>query len=355
MVEQIYEDYWKITLAHTNIYGDNFIGTLKIIVEFIDKQEKPLIFSEDLYKQLQEEVMNQYPKSIISTRKNINQFVKLGFINPHLESYHEECWGFLKALSKRKRKSLFSKIVYSNSKFNASLTKDSKVRGINFLIKTLEENGRLHKRDIISMMTLNLENFHEEYLSPEELEKLRKNEYVSDFFERKYNQVGHFWNVLNKLDDLYIKDGYLYFEEDAKIQFGDKINENEKKRDNYLHRLYKNQLKEESIELFGIERCMVENLAYPSLVASHIKPFIDSSESEAYNPNNGILLSRNMDILFDQGYISFSNDGDLILNDSLQNDVKFYLSKYKLNKEILNDERKLFLEYHRNLIFKKIS
>jgi putative restriction endonuclease len=31
---------------------------------------------------------------------------------------------------------------------------------------------------------------------------------------------------------------------------------------------------------------MVERLDYPSLVASHIKPFIVSEENEAYDPNN---------------------------------------------------------------------
>jgi predicted restriction endonuclease len=45
---------------------------------------------------------------------------------------------------------------------------------------------------------------------------------------------------------------------------------------------------------------MLEKLSYPSLVASHIKPFIKSDDFEAYDPNNGILLSRNMDILFDK-------------------------------------------------------
>jgi hypothetical protein len=31
---------------------------------------------------------------------------------------------------------------------------------------------------------------------------------------------------------------------------------------------------------------MVEELSYPSLVASHIKPFIDSDKNEAYDPDN---------------------------------------------------------------------
>ena len=35
----------------------------------------------------------------------------------------------------------------------------------------------------------------------------------------------------------------------------------------------------------------VGKLAYPVLIASHIKPFIQSDETEAYDPNNGLLLA----------------------------------------------------------------
>ena len=51
------------------------------------------------------------------------------------------------------------------------------------------------------------------------------------------------------------------------------------------------QLKEESEDFFGDTKCMLEKLSYPVLVASHIKPFIQSNEKEAYDSNNGLLLS----------------------------------------------------------------
>ena len=36
MKKQVYEDYWKFTMAYTNIYGDKFKESLRIIVDFIN-------------------------------------------------------------------------------------------------------------------------------------------------------------------------------------------------------------------------------------------------------------------------------------------------------------------------------
>lgn len=77
---QKYEDYWKITLEYSDIDGERFRGTLKIIVNFIDNNRRKQ-FSSDLFNELQEAVYKVYPKEdMASVRKSINQFVKLGFI-----------------------------------------------------------------------------------------------------------------------------------------------------------------------------------------------------------------------------------------------------------------------------------
>jgi len=144
----------------------------------------------------------------------------------------------------------------------------------------------------------------------------------------------------------------LYFEDDARIIFGDSLKVEVKKRDNYLHRIYKNLLKEEVEEKLTATKCMVEKLSYPSLVASHIKPFIDSSDDEAYDPNNGLLLSRNFDILFDQGYITFDNNGSIICSNKLSKDVVEYISNYRLDSSFINQKRLEYLDYHRQNKFK---
>ncbi len=96
--------------------------------------------------------------------------------------------------------------------------------------------------------------------------------------------------------------------------------------------------------------CVLEQLSYPVLIASHIKPFIDSDENEAYDPNNGLLLSRTIDSLFDLKYISFTDEGEMIFSNRISNDVKDFWKDYKLENSILNEQRKGYLVYHRNLM-----
>src|SRR3989344_4451346 len=350
--KQIYEKYWSITLAYTDVNSKKFIDTLKAIVNFINSNNTSN-FNPKMYQRLQEEVSKVNGLTGTSLRKSINQFVKLGFINYKLSSYHKDCTSFLEARTTRKRRTLFSKIVYENSSLNRDITKDSQEREINFLLKTLEEVGKLTKEDIVALMTQKIIDYPRGYLTEEELDNAKQNADEIKFYERKYNQVSHFRTVLGKLDDLVFVSGELYFEEDAKVIFGEDLKAEIRVRDNYLHRLYKNQLKEESEEKEGEIMCMVELLDYPSLVASHIKPFIKSSDEEAYDPENGLLLSRNMDALFDQGYISFSDDGKIMLSKELSNDLKTFLNDYRLKKIYITEKRLKYLKYHRQKVFKK--
>jgi len=352
MTSQNYEDYWKLTVEYSDINGEKFCGTLKTIIDFIDSNDLSQ-YSSEKYEQLQEEINCIYPKvDMGSVRKSINQFVKLGFINYQLKSYHEATKEFLEAKTNRKRKSIFSKIVYSNSSFNSSVTQYSGQKEINFLIKTLEEVGKLDKEDIIGLMTINILDVAKGFFNKCEVENARNHAEEIGFIKRKYNQVSYLWNFLKKLDDLVIADNILCFEEDAQVILGEKLKEKGRKRDGYLHRIYKNQLKNEAEEKIGTIKCMIENLAYPSLVASHIKPFIVSEENEAYDPNNGLLLSRNMDVLFDQGYISFDSNGNVILSPKLQSDVICHLNRYSLDSKFINSERLNYLNYHRKQVFK---
>ncbi len=50
------------------------------------------------------------------------------------------------------------------------------------------------------------------------------------------------------------------------------------------------------------------------LIASHIKPWRDSSNDERLSSENGLLLTPTIDHLFDKGFISFEGDGELIVS-----------------------------------------
>ncbi len=90
------------------------------------------------------------------------------------------------------------------------------------------------------------------------------------------------------------------------------------------------------------------------LIASHIKPFRDCAHIyEAADHNNGLLLCRNHDYLFDQGYISFQDDGTLILSEELKEENIAPFQLHNLDKKYLTKNRIKFLKYHRNHILKK--
>lgn len=50
------------------------------------------------------------------------------------------------------------------------------------------------------------------------------------------------------------------------------------------------------------------------LIASHIKPWRSSTNEERLDGENGLLLSPTIDFLFDRGFISFSDDGTLLVS-----------------------------------------
>ncbi|MBQ0064322.1 MAG: HNH endonuclease [Firmicutes bacterium] len=89
------------------------------------------------------------------------------------------------------------------------------------------------------------------------------------------------------------------------------------------------------------------------LIASHIKPFRDCAHIyEAGDYHNGILLCKNHDYLFDQGYISFEEDGNLLISSKLPGEISCYALK-NLGAKYLSETRRKFLKYHREHIFLK--
>lgn len=101
--------------------------------------------------------------------------------------------------------------------------------------------------------------------------------------------------------------------------------------------------------------CRVTGVSDPAhLRASHIKPWKDSNDEEKLNGCNGLLLSPHVDHLFDRGLISFGDDGSLLLSPALDSEVleKWSISP-TLNVGKFSPEQSVFLQYHRQVVFKK--
>ena len=130
---QTYEEYWKVTLAYTDIHSNKFRKTLKIMRDFIYNKKQihteedfnDAEFKKRIYAELQTLVKNTWDINEASIRKALNQFVKLGFIRPGLLYYDDLTDKFLNAKTNEHRRRIFSEIVYKKSKFNSSVSNDN--------------------------------------------------------------------------------------------------------------------------------------------------------------------------------------------------------------------------------------
>lgn len=366
-VNQIYEKYWNYTAAFTDFDGEKFLRAVKTCVDFIDAN--PGVYDPEnkldtRYKDLQlcfDEKCRVGAKLLknrtVSYRKMINQLVKLGVIKPFLSGYPNETIQLLEARTSAKRKSVLSKIVYKYANICNATTRDLQTKQLEFFIKSLEEIGSFTKVRLATIMTTNIEEYENGYITEQELDEHYNvnTDYIYGFMERKRNQIEHLQNLLSKLDDLILVDNTIYFETDAKRIFGDDFEKQKECRDPYLQRVYKRELEEESMIFLesSTPRCMLEGLDHPVLIASHIKPYKVSNSQEEFDVNNGLLLSKNLDSLFDLGYITFNIDGTILPSKVLSEDMKDYLSQFKLNPYFINDKRMEYMEYHRKYVFDK--
>lgn len=368
---EVYENYWKFTAAHLNIMGTKFSNCLNIIIRFIDKNqsalkenaEQAVTFSDsDLYKNLQQQIVEisgfKGKDATLSARKVINQFVKIGFVQPFLLGYHPLVKRFTLETNKEKKQIIFSKIFYESSSLASDVTVDNrKLKHVSFLLKTLDQNASLNKEDIMSLMVTDISNYNAGYLTREQLDSQYQYAKTDQFAERKYNQIAHLTGYLKRFVDLKYdkKEERFWFANDPQI--ADKDFDESLARDRIKHRIFKEELKEESRGLYGEVVCYLDKKPYKSLIASHIKPCIDclkeQREDQAYDVNNGLLLSPTADSYFDKKDISFTDEGKILIGNAVAEAVRVDFEKLSLDEELLNESRQRYLAYHRKLFQEK--
>jgi len=101
--------------------------------------------------------------------------------------------------------------------------------------------------------------------------------------------------------------------------------------------------------------CRVTGTSEPKfLIASHIKPWAKSTNSERLDGSNGLMLAPHIDRLFDRGYISFEDDGRLILSKQLPEAVRL---KWDVVQKIpsipFSATQVQYLNYHRDVLLRK--
>lgn len=378
---EIYDQYWKMTAGLTDIYTKEFTDCLKIIVDYINEnikeikkwnKEKGMVSSKtyfrgsDLYDKLVDRIisyMNYTSKSAdTSARKVINQYVKIGFIYPFLSGYNKLVPQFIQAITKQEKKVLFSKMFYEGASFSSATTVDNRSFGeVQFLLRTMEFNRYLTKEDIKALMGTDITLIEHGYLERDEMKEKYEELLATGFVARKKIQFSHMTSYLNHFVDFkYLRKKKVFtFENDDEIQriLDDENIPSTYKRDAVKHRIYKEELKLESEKMYGKQICYVEKLAYTVLIASHIKECArclkEKRENQAYDVNNGLLLSPNIDSYFDKHDISFDDDGRILFGKRVDIEIQERYSDFVLDEQVLNEKRKKYLVVHRNIFEEK--
>lgn len=86
------------------------------------------------------------------------------------------------------------------------------------------------------------------------------------------------------------------------------------------------------------------------LIASHIKPWRDSTNKERLDNFNGFLFSPNIDKAFDKNFISFKSNGGILISSELEEPRRLGIDATM--KVDLTPQHQEYLEYHRDILFR---
>jgi len=102
-------------------------------------------------------------------------------------------------------------------------------------------------------------------------------------------------------------------------------------------------------------QCAVTGLSeLPLLRASHIVPWSKASLADRTNLYNGLLLGPSVDAAFDAGYISFDDDGSMIVAKVLSEaDARRLGLQQGLRLRRIDSAHRTYLEYHRANVLRR--
>ena len=119
-----------------------------------------------------------------------------------------------------------------------------------------------------------------------------------------------------------------------------------------LSRRGQGRFRNETLRFWG-GRCAVSGLPEICfLVASHIKPWKDADPNERLDGFNGLPLTPNLDRAFDRGYVSFAEDGSIMISPVLGvESVQALGIRPDMALRICDERIGAYMTYHREHIF----
>jgi len=113
----------------------------------------------------------------------------------------------------------------------------------------------------------------------------------------------------------------------------------------------------DALEKLWSGRCPITGINHSAfLVASHAKPWADSDPTERLDPYNGILLAVHIDRLFDGGWISFTDAGEILLSPALPSDIAVSLLGQGCQERAITQftpKHSPYLAWHREKVYRK--
>lgn len=376
---QNYEDYWKLTLATTDFYANQFIRTLKLIIEHIDKydlaekseddlvirdknKKKVIRLNQDVThsKELEENIKSVFINDDVSgasTRKQINEYIKLGFIKPYLNGYPAMAKKYIKPnQSLETLKRLFSDIVYQYASFNSSRIKKSPFNQIKFLVQTiLNRQAKYLTADELIGLMYDTKVLPQNYAREKTIQIDANYAKQQNFGKRKYNQISYLYNILSKMSMFQVigksnSDKIILLVNNMPLYIP---TPGDTKRDQYRFSLMRNAVYEESKKIYGKKQCWLTGYAGMGLVVSHLysshAALAAYDNDAAYDPQNALLLAPgDPDQYVDKYKMTFDKNGTPIFPKNADSDFVSEVNDkhYKIDKKLMTPERWYYMKKH---------
>ncbi len=184
-----------------------------------------------------------------------------------------------------------------------------------------------------------------------DIAKRIKNDYlnIDEYYEKNHRGQNMYNSALNRYIEFLEDNNQNILLEDIQQIIGNTIVINTEKENLVKCRIGQGDFRDKLIKYWnGCSVTRYQNTEI--LIASHIKPWRESTSEERLDSFNGLLLTPNLDKLFDKGFISFDDEGKILISKSL---INFELLGIDKNMKIaIENKHRKYLNFHRNKIFK---
>ncbi|MGF1694035.1 HNH endonuclease [Photobacterium kagoshimensis] len=171
---------------------------------------------------------------------------------------------------------------------------------------------------------------------------------LDEFIAR--NSTGN--SMYSRALDLFIQfldSGRPSIEDDIAAIIQDPTTTVKEKQRLFKSRIGQGQFRQKLLDMWGC--CAVTGCSEKILlIASHIKPWSESTNEERLNPFNGLLLISTLDKAFDSGLISFDSLGKIMISQHFTDFEAAGVSQSMMIQ--LNELHDEYLNYHRKYVFK---